>query len=66
MPVSEVVSVACNRCGRSESIVLAPGQKKPRYYLCESCKRQLEAQPKELARHLGKSVEAKYGLGSQE
>jgi len=66
MPVSQVVSLTCNRCGGKEQVILAPGAEKPRYHLCESCKRQLEAQPKELFRHVGKSIEGEYGLGSQE
>lgn len=66
MPVSKLVSLRCARCGKLEEIYLRPGSDVPGYYLCSGCKRELEARPKELLGHIGKSVESQHGLGQEE
>jgi len=57
MPI-KILNVKCNRCGKTEEI--ATNRESVSYWLCSQCKSELERSPKELMRHVGRSVEEDF------
>jgi len=55
----------CNRCGAKEEVYRSSGEPSG-YYLCSKCKHELESKPKELFRHVGRSLEVTHRKESEE